>query len=111
MTRDTKKQRYKNEIRSELLRMTCVVYFSFLDLMVGYFDLSMCCSVPRLWVYSEEAVPLFGPPLPCPAVFTDHREFRDFLLVKRTFHTFYMVYEMKGRLLYEWKHYKFKQYT
>ncbi len=30
-------------------------------------------------------MPLFGPPLPCPAVFSDHREFRDFLLVKRKF--------------------------
>ncbi|XP_030853506.1 GTPase-activating Rap/Ran-GAP domain-like protein 3 [Strongylocentrotus purpuratus] len=36
----------------------------------------------RLRVYSEESVPLFGPPLPAPAVFDDHRAFRDFLLVK-----------------------------
>ena len=34
-------------------------------------------------MYSEESVPLFGPPLPAPAVFDDHRAFRDFLLVKR----------------------------
>ena len=44
---------------------------------------SLLCLLPyRLWVYSEESVPLFGPPLPCPAVFFDHEEFRDFLLVK-----------------------------
>ncbi|CAC5375652.1 GTPase-activating Rap/Ran-GAP domain-like protein 3,Rap1 GTPase-activating protein 2 [Mytilus coruscus] len=36
----------------------------------------------RLNVLSEESVPLFGPPLPTPAVFSDHQEFRDFLLVK-----------------------------
>uniref|UniRef100_A0A8D0LCX8 GTPase activating Rap/RanGAP domain like 3 n=1 Tax=Sphenodon punctatus TaxID=8508 RepID=A0A8D0LCX8_SPHPU len=29
-----------------------------------------------------QSVPLFGPPLPSPPVFTDHQEFRDFLLVK-----------------------------
>lgn len=34
-------------------------------------------------IFSEESVPLFGPPLPSPPVFTDHHEFRDFLLVKR----------------------------
>ncbi len=38
-----------------------------------------CC---RLKIFSEESVPLFGPPLPSPPVFTDHQEFRDFLLVK-----------------------------
>ena len=38
---------------------------------------------PRLKIFSEESVPLFGPPLPSPPVFTDHQEFRDFLLVKR----------------------------
>ncbi|PVD22442.1 hypothetical protein C0Q70_18255 [Pomacea canaliculata] len=36
----------------------------------------------RLTVYSEESVPLFGPPLPVPPVFSDPHEFRDFLLVK-----------------------------
>uniref|UniRef100_A0A9J7Y8T5 GTPase-activating Rap/Ran-GAP domain-like protein 3 n=2 Tax=Cyprinus carpio TaxID=7962 RepID=A0A9J7Y8T5_CYPCA len=36
----------------------------------------------RLKIFSEESVPLFGPPLPTPPVFTDHQEFRDFLLVK-----------------------------
>ncbi|XP_025019147.1 GTPase-activating Rap/Ran-GAP domain-like protein 3 isoform X3 [Python bivittatus] len=36
----------------------------------------------RLKIFSEERVPLFGPPLPSPPVFTDHQEFRDFLLVK-----------------------------
>ncbi|XP_038637538.1 GTPase-activating Rap/Ran-GAP domain-like protein 3 isoform X6 [Scyliorhinus canicula] len=36
----------------------------------------------RLKIYSEESVPLFGPPLPSPPVFTDHHEFRDFVLVK-----------------------------
>ncbi|KAK7802740.1 hypothetical protein U0070_007183 [Myodes glareolus] len=35
-----------------------------------------------LKIFSEESVPLFGPPLPSPPVFTDHQEFRDFLLVK-----------------------------
>ncbi|XP_033104198.1 GTPase-activating Rap/Ran-GAP domain-like protein 3 [Anneissia japonica] len=39
----------------------------------------------RLWVFSEESVPLFGPPLPCPAEFENHKEFRDFLLVKRKY--------------------------
>ncbi|XP_054614194.1 GTPase-activating Rap/Ran-GAP domain-like protein 3 isoform X12 [Dunckerocampus dactyliophorus] len=36
----------------------------------------------RLKIFSEESVPLFGPPLPSQPVFTDHHEFRDFLLVK-----------------------------
>ncbi|XP_051022187.1 GTPase-activating Rap/Ran-GAP domain-like protein 3 isoform X1 [Acomys russatus] len=36
----------------------------------------------RLKIFSEESVPLFGPSLPSPPVFTDHQEFRDFLLVK-----------------------------
>ncbi|XP_024080604.1 GTPase-activating Rap/Ran-GAP domain-like protein 3 isoform X2 [Cimex lectularius] len=36
----------------------------------------------RLVVYSEESVPLFGPSLPCPSVFKDPSEFREFLLVK-----------------------------
>ncbi|XP_068429583.1 GTPase-activating Rap/Ran-GAP domain-like protein 3 isoform X4 [Clinocottus analis] len=36
----------------------------------------------RLKIFSEESVPLFGPPLPSPPLFTDHQEFRDFLLVK-----------------------------
>ncbi|GAB5580143.1 GTPase-activating Rap/Ran-GAP domain-like protein 3 isoform X2 [Prionailurus iriomotensis] len=36
----------------------------------------------QLKIFSEESVPLFGPPLPSPPVFTDHQEFRDFLLVK-----------------------------
>ncbi|XP_059406561.1 GTPase-activating Rap/Ran-GAP domain-like protein 3 isoform X5 [Carassius carassius] len=36
----------------------------------------------RLKIFSEESVPLFGPPLPSPPVFTHHQEFRDFLLVK-----------------------------
>lgn len=40
-------------------------------------------SLHRLKIFSEESVPLFGPPLPSPPVFTDHQEFRDFLLVKR----------------------------
>lgn len=39
----------------------------------------------RLTVYSEESVPLFGPPLPVPPVFSDPHEFRDFLLVKSKF--------------------------
>ncbi|XP_014661632.1 PREDICTED: GTPase-activating Rap/Ran-GAP domain-like protein 3 [Priapulus caudatus] len=42
----------------------------------------------RLWVWSEEAVPLFGPTLPCPPLFQDPQQFRDFLLVKRN-HTLY----------------------
>ncbi|XP_029468928.1 GTPase-activating Rap/Ran-GAP domain-like protein 3 isoform X1 [Rhinatrema bivittatum] len=36
----------------------------------------------RLKIFSEESVPLFGPPLPSPPMFTDHQEFRDFVLVK-----------------------------
>ncbi|KAJ8300873.1 hypothetical protein KUTeg_022392 [Tegillarca granosa] len=36
----------------------------------------------RFTLFSEESVPLFGPPLPTPPVFYDHQEFRDFLLVK-----------------------------
>ncbi|KAG5872145.1 hypothetical protein JTB14_037387 [Gonioctena quinquepunctata] len=36
----------------------------------------------RLSVFSDEAVPLFGPGLPCPPVFTDPYLFREFLLVK-----------------------------
>ncbi|XP_052788627.1 GTPase-activating Rap/Ran-GAP domain-like protein 3 [Mya arenaria] len=36
----------------------------------------------RLIVYSQESVPLFGPPLPTPPEFLDSDEFRDFLLVK-----------------------------
>ena len=36
----------------------------------------------RLSVFSDEAVPLFGPSLPCPPVFDDRQLFRDFLLVK-----------------------------
>ncbi|CAH1785534.1 unnamed protein product [Owenia fusiformis] len=39
-------------------------------------------GVYKLIVYSEETVPLFGPPLPSPPVFEDFDEFRDFLLVK-----------------------------
>ena len=33
-------------------------------------------------MFSEKNVPIFGPPLPCPPVFRNHQEFRDFLLVK-----------------------------
>ncbi|XP_073980334.1 GTPase-activating Rap/Ran-GAP domain-like protein 3 isoform X2 [Rhodnius prolixus] len=36
----------------------------------------------RLAVYSEESVPLFGPSLPCPSVFREPGDFREFLLVK-----------------------------
>ncbi|XP_067000028.2 GTPase-activating Rap/Ran-GAP domain-like protein 3 [Anabrus simplex] len=36
----------------------------------------------RLHIYSEESVPLFGPSLPCPPVFRNSQEFREFLLVK-----------------------------
>ncbi|RDD39906.1 GTPase-activating Rap/Ran-GAP domain-like protein 3 [Trichoplax sp. H2] len=36
----------------------------------------------KLAVYSYNAVPLFGPPLHKPPVFSNHQEFRDFLLVK-----------------------------
>ncbi|GCC16919.1 hypothetical protein chiPu_0017392 [Chiloscyllium punctatum] len=39
-------------------------------------------SFKPLKIFSEESVPLFGPPLPSPPVFTDHHEFRDFVLVK-----------------------------
>ena len=37
----------------------------------------------RLSLFSEESVPLFGPTLPCPPLFHNHQEFREFLLVKR----------------------------
>ena len=51
----------------------------------------------RLNVFSEDSVPLFGPPLPCPPIFTDHQEFRDFLLVKcksiRVFHASFVLSE------------------
>ena len=33
-------------------------------------------------MFSEESVPLFGPPLPSPPEFHNLQEFRDFLLVK-----------------------------
>ncbi|XP_037559223.1 GTPase-activating Rap/Ran-GAP domain-like protein 3 isoform X1 [Dermacentor silvarum] len=36
----------------------------------------------RLSLFSEESVPLFGPSLPCPPVFHNHQEFREFVLVK-----------------------------
>ncbi|XP_033611418.1 GTPase-activating Rap/Ran-GAP domain-like protein 3 isoform X1 [Cryptotermes secundus] len=36
----------------------------------------------RLALFSEESVPLFGPSLPCPPVFRDSQEFREFLIVK-----------------------------
>lgn len=36
----------------------------------------------RLSICAEEAVPLFGPSLPCPPVFDIPQLFRDFLLVK-----------------------------
>ncbi|KAK9752078.1 CNH domain [Popillia japonica] len=36
----------------------------------------------RLSICAEEAVPLFGPSLPCPPVFDNPQLFRDFLLVK-----------------------------
>lgn len=37
----------------------------------------------KLRVFSEQSVPPFGPSLPSPPVFTNHQEFREFLLVKR----------------------------
>uniref|UniRef100_A0A8C5U4S0 GTPase-activating Rap/Ran-GAP domain-like protein 3 n=1 Tax=Malurus cyaneus samueli TaxID=2593467 RepID=A0A8C5U4S0_9PASS len=40
------------------------------------------CTFNRLKIFSEETVPLFGPPLPSPPVFTNHQEFRNFVLVK-----------------------------
>lgn len=36
----------------------------------------------RLWVYSEESVPAFGPSIPHPNTFSDVQEFREFLLTK-----------------------------
>jgi hypothetical protein len=38
----------------------------------------------RLKIYSEQSVPPFGPSLPTPPIFTNHKEFREFLLVKCT---------------------------
>lgn len=46
------------------------------------FNIDKDCSFNRLKIFSEESVPLFGPPLPSPPVFTNHQEFRDFVLVK-----------------------------
>lgn len=37
----------------------------------------------RLWVFSEETVPAFGPSIPYPNSFTDQAEFREFLITKR----------------------------
>uniref|UniRef100_A0A8C9TAR0 GTPase-activating Rap/Ran-GAP domain-like protein 3 n=1 Tax=Scleropages formosus TaxID=113540 RepID=A0A8C9TAR0_SCLFO len=48
----------------------------------------------RLKIFSEESVPLFGPPLPSPPVFTDHQEFRDFLLCDHT-----MINELTKHLI------------
>jgi hypothetical protein len=36
----------------------------------------------RMAIFSEESVPLFGPSLPCPPVFRDSQDFREFLIVK-----------------------------
>lgn len=36
----------------------------------------------RIAIYCDESVPLFGPSLPCPPVFEDPYNFREFLLVK-----------------------------
>ncbi|XP_015599413.1 GTPase-activating Rap/Ran-GAP domain-like protein 3 isoform X2 [Cephus cinctus] len=36
----------------------------------------------RVAIYCDESVPLFGPSLPCPPVFDDPHNFREFLLVK-----------------------------
>lgn len=36
----------------------------------------------RIAIYCDENVPLFGPSLPCPPVFEDSNNFREFLLVK-----------------------------
>ena len=39
----------------------------------------------RLKIYSEQSVPPFGPSLPTPPIFHNHKEFREFLLVKCKF--------------------------
>jgi hypothetical protein len=39
-------------------------------------------STWRIAIYCDESVPLFGPSLPCPPVFEDPGNFREFLLVK-----------------------------
>lgn len=36
----------------------------------------------RIAIYCDENVPLFGPSLPCPPLFEDQCNFREFLLVK-----------------------------
>jgi hypothetical protein len=36
-----------------------------------------------LKIFSEQSVPPFGPSLPTPPVFMNHKEFREFLIVKR----------------------------
>ena len=45
----------------------------------------------KLKIFSEQSVPPFGPPLPSPPVFSNFKEFREFLLVKRTFHIYIPV--------------------
>jgi hypothetical protein len=42
----------------------------------------------RLKIYSEQSVPPFGPSLPSPPIFTNHKEFREFLLVKCKYYFF-----------------------
>lgn len=46
----------------------------------------------RLKIYSEHSVPAFGPSLPIPPVFTNHKEFREFLLVKCKLKLFILCY-------------------
>lgn len=46
-------------------------------------------SLARLSLFSEETVPLFGPTLPCPPIFHNHEEFREFLLVKCEYNSFW----------------------
>ncbi|NWU46893.1 GARL3 protein, partial [Dromas ardeola] len=66
----------------------CVFFFpwiNFLNCMADIFALvryNKQNNSYRLKIFSEESVPLFGPPLPSPPVFTNHQEFRDFVLVK-----------------------------
>ncbi|KHN85420.1 GTPase-activating Rap/Ran-GAP domain-like protein 3, partial [Toxocara canis] len=54
-------------------------HFTHVFAVVTY-DEKMKCY--RLWVFSEETVPAFGPALPRPNVFHDPQKFREFLLTK-----------------------------
>lgn len=57
-------------VRSKFNRIFAIVYYNKTD------------STYWLYVYSEENVPAFGPPLPMPPVFSNRKEFRSIMLTK-----------------------------